>query len=141
MSERLIEQLKVHEGVEAFAYHCTANKLTIGVGRNIDKDGGLGLSEDEIDYLLKNDIYRCRKELSETFSWFDDLDSVRQDALCNLHFNLGLTRLLGFKKALGFMASGDFYMAADEFLDSNWRNQVGDRAIEVTDQIRDGEYQ
>ena len=42
----------MHEGVEAFGYHCTANKLTIGVGRNIDKDGGLGLSEDEIDYLL-----------------------------------------------------------------------------------------
>tara|TARA_Y100001963_G_scaffold17885_1_gene22105 strand:- start:55 stop:480 length:426 start_codon:yes stop_codon:yes gene_type:complete len=140
MSERLIQQLKVHEGVEAFAYHCTANKLTIGVGRNIDKDGGLGLSEDEIDYLLKNDIYRCRKELSETFSWFDDLDEVRQDAIVNLHFNLGLTRLLGFKKALAFMESGDYLLAAEEFLDSQWRNQVGNRAIEVTDMIRDGEY-
>ena len=140
MSERLIEQLKVHESVEAFGYYCTANKLTIGVGRNIDKDGGLGLSEDEIDLLLKNDIDRCRKELSKTFSWFDGLDSVRQDAMCNLHFNLGLTRLLKFKKALGYMASSDFYMAADEFLDSQWKNQVGNRAIEVTDQIRDGEY-
>ena len=68
--------------------------------RLVDERGGLGLSEDEIDYLLKNDIYRSRKELSETFSWFDDLDEVRQDAMCNLHFNLGLTRLLGFKKAL-----------------------------------------
>ena len=140
MSERLIEQLKVHEGVEAFGYFCTSNKLTIGVGRNIDKDGGLGLSEDEIDYLLRNDIYRCRKELSETFSWFDDLDEVRQDAIVNLHFNLGLTRLLGFKKALAFMESGDYLLAAEEFLDSQWRNQVGNRAIEVTDMIRDGEY-
>jgi lysozyme len=130
----------VHEGVEAFGYLCTSNKLTIGVGRNIDKDGGLGLSEDEIDYLLNNDIYRCRKELSETFNWFDDLDQVRQDAVVNLHFNLGLTRLLGFKKALAFMESGDYLLAAEEFLDSQWRNQVGNRAIEVTDMIRDGEY-
>ena len=89
---------------------------------------------------FKNDIYRCRKELSETFNWFDDLDEVRQDACVNLHFNLGLTRLLGFKKALAFMESGDYLLAAEEFLDSQWRNQVGNRATEVTDMIRDGEY-
>ena len=140
MSERLIQQLRVHEGVEPFGYFCTSMKLTVGVGRCIDKDGGIGLSEDEIDYLLNNDIYRCRKELSETFNWFDDLDEVRQDAIVNLHFNLGLTRLLGFKKALAFMESGDYMLAAEEFLDSQWRNQVGNRAIEVTDMIRDGEY-
>ena len=77
MSDRLIEQLRIHEGVETHAYECTAGKITVGVGRNIDPDGGLGLSEGEINFLLKNDIYRSRKELSESFNWFDDLDEVR----------------------------------------------------------------
>tara|TARA_R100000655_G_scaffold31580_1_gene63199 strand:+ start:157 stop:582 length:426 start_codon:yes stop_codon:yes gene_type:complete len=140
MSDRLIEQLRIHEGVETHAYECTAGKITVGVGRNIDPDGGLGLSEGEINFLLQNDIYRSRKELSESFSWFDDLDEVRQDGMCNLHFNLGLTRLRGFKKALHFMESGDFLLASEEFLDSRWAEQVGNRADDVAQMIATGEY-
>lgn len=136
---KLIEQLKLHEGVRNFAYKCSADMITIGVGRNIDENGGLGLSMDEIDYLLANDIQRCRTEL-ETFSWFDDLDSVRQDALINLCFNLGMTRLLGFKNALARMAEGKYQEAADEFLDSRWATQVGYRANDVAEMIKTGRY-
>ena len=32
-------------------------------------------------------------------------------------------------------------MAADEFLQSKWAKQVGQRAVEVTEQIRTGEWQ
>jgi len=135
----LVRQLRRHEGVRSHAYKCSANMITVGVGRNIDPNGGIGLSDDEIDYLLKNDIERCRQEL-DTLSWFADLDPVRQDALINLCFNLGFTRLLGFKNAMSAMAVGDYDTAADEFLDSRWAIQVGMRAIEVTDMIRSGSY-
>ena len=47
---KLIEQLKRHEGIRTHAYQCTANMTTVGVGRNIDEDGGLGLSIDEIEF-------------------------------------------------------------------------------------------
>ena len=47
----LIEQLRRHEGVRSTVYKCTAGFETIGVGRNIS-ESGLGLSDDEIDYLL-----------------------------------------------------------------------------------------
>jgi lysozyme len=136
---KLIEQLKRHEGVRTHAYKCSADYITVGVGRNIDEDGGLGLSDDEIDYLLANDIKRCKQELV-ALSWFVDLDEVRQDALINLCFNLGLTRLLGFRNAMAAMAEGDYEKAADEFLDSRWATQVGQRAIEVTNMIRSGSY-
>jgi len=136
---KLIEQLKRHEGVRTHAYKCSADYITVGVGRNIDEDGGLGLSDDEIDYLLANDIKRCKQELV-ALSWFVDLDEVRQDALINLCFNLGLTRLLGFRNAMAAMAEGDYEKAADEFLDSRWATQVGQRAVEVTNMIRSGSY-
>ena len=136
---KLIEQLKRHEGVRTHAYKCSADYITVGVGRNIDEDGGLGLSDDEINYLLANDIKRCKQELV-ALSWFVDLDEVRQDALINLCFNLGLTRLLGFRNAMAAMAEGDYEKAADEFLDSRWATQVGQRAIEVTNMIRSGSY-
>ena len=54
---KLSDQLRIHEGVRKHVYLCSAGYETIGVGRNI-ADSGLGLSDDEIDYLLENDIAR-----------------------------------------------------------------------------------
>ena len=136
---KLIEQLKRHEGIRTHAYQCTANMTTVGVGRNIDEDGGLGLSIDEIEFLLANDIRRCKQELI-ALPWFPEIDSVRQDALINMCFNLGMTRLLGFKNALTAMSVGDYDLAADEFMDSRWAKQVGSRADEVCEMIRSGNY-
>ena len=136
---KLSDQLRIHEGVRTHAYKCSANMITVGVGRNLDENGGIGLSDDEIDYLLENDIKRCKQELV-SLSWFPDLDSVRQDAIVNLCFNLGLTRLMGFQNAMGAMAAGDYEKAADEFLDSRWANQVGQRSLDVAHMIRTGEY-
>ncbi len=139
MSE-LTEMLRKHEGVRDKVYLCSAGYETIGVGRNISEDG-LGLSDDEIDYLLNNDIKRVREELTEEYYWFAGLDEARQDAMIDISFNLGQTRLRGFVKSLEAMAREDFDTAADEFMDSKWSEQVGDRAVEVTEIIRKGEYQ
>jgi lysozyme len=136
----IIEMLRVHEGVETHAYKCTADKTTIGVGRNIDPSGGIGLSSDEIDYLLSNDVKRVSAELIRAFSWYSELDEVRKDAMIDMCFNMGLPRLKLFKKSLAAMANGDYDIAAIEFLDSNWANQVGGRSIIVTDMIRSGDY-
>ena len=135
---KLVAQLRRHEGVRTHFYRCTSGLATIGVGRCIEP-GSLGLSNDEIDYLLENDIKRCQAELL-AFSWFIDLDSVRQDAMVNLLFNLGMTRLLQFKNALTAMEANDFNTAAEEFMDSRWATQVGNRADEVCEMIRTGRY-
>jgi len=136
----LIEMLRRHEGVRDKVYLCSAGYETIGVGRNISEDG-LGLSEDEINFLLNNDIKRVREELTEEYYWFAGLNDARQDAMIDLSFNLGQTRLRGFVKALEAMSREEFENAADEFMDSKWSEQVGDRALEVTEIIRTGEYQ
>ena len=140
MSDKLIEMLKRHEGVESHAYKCSENKITIGVGRNVDKSGGLGLSDDEVDYQLQNDIDRESGELDSEYEWFAGLDDVRQDAMIDISFNLGQTRLRAFKNALAAMAKGDWRAAADEFMDSRWSGQVGNRAKELTEMIRTGQY-
>ena len=136
----LTEMLRRHEGCETHAYSCTANKLTIGCGRNIDPAGGLGLSEDEIIYLLENDITRCVKEL-EGFPWFPELVGARRDAMIDICFNLGISRLKLFKLALAAMGNHDYNTAAAEFINSKWRKQTGNRAIEVALMIKTGNYQ
>ena len=137
---QLIDMLKLHEGVRSKVYVCSAGYETIGVGRNIS-ESGLGLSDDEIEYLLSNDIARVKSELADTYFWFNGINEARQDAMIDMCFNLGLTRLRGFVKALEAMSREQFDVAADEFLDSKWAQQVGMRAVRVTEMIRSGEYQ
>jgi len=137
---KIIEILRAHEGVETHAYKCTSGKTTIGVGRNIEAGSGPGLSTDEINYLLASDIERVEAELLAAFNWYRTLGTARKDAIMDMCFNMGLPRFKKFKKALAGMAKGDYKTAAIEFLDSRWANQVGQRAITVTDIIRSGKY-
>jgi lysozyme len=140
VTEQLLEMLKRHEGVEHHIYRCSAGFWTIGAGRNVDPQGGLGLSDDEVDYLLQNDIERVIKELSAEYRWFNSLDDVRKDAMIDISFNLGATRLRGFKRALAAMEVADYKMAAKEFLDSKWSRDVKGRATELCYMIEMGSY-
>lgn len=133
----LTEMLMKHEGVRRKPYEDSVGVLTIGVGRNLES---VGLSDDEIYYMLKNDIHRCDNELDNAFRWYKDLNDSRKDVMVSLCFNLGINRLRGFKNALASMAAENYKEASDHFLDSKWAEQVGQRAIKLTDMIRTGEY-
>jgi lysozyme len=139
VAEKLLEMLKRHEGVKSHVYLCSAGYETIGVGRNISNTG-MGLFDDEVDYLLENDIARVIKELSSEYPWFTDLDDVRKDAIIDISFNLGATRLRGFRRALAAMEVADYTLAAKEFLDSKWSRDVKGRAHELASMIATGEY-
>lgn len=134
--KRLIEMLQRHEGLRLKPYKCTAGKLSIGYGRNLDD---MGISEVEAMVLLRHDIERCYDELN-VFSWFADLDQVRQEALIDMLFNLGLPTFLEFKKTLKFVAEGKYSQAAEEMLRSKWADQVGDRAKELAYMMDTGCY-
>ena len=127
---QLIEELKRDEGVVLTLYKCSAGKNTIGVGRNVDDRG---ITEDESDYLLGNDIDLCVDELEDNFTWYKNLSDARQRVLVNMCFNLGLTRLLGFKKFLAALEAEDWDRAAEEMLDSKWAVQVGPRSTRLRD--------
>ena len=137
----LLDMLMKHEGVETHAYQCSANKTTVGVGRNIDKNGGIGLSQKEIAFLLQNDVDRVEQELVKSIPWVEHVEWQRMDALVNICFNLGLPRFLKFKKALAAAEDQNWELCADEFMDSSWSMQVGQRAVELTTLLRTGEYE
>ena len=143
--EDLIEMLKRHEGEVVtngrhVLYKCSSGYWTLGIGRNVDVNGGLGLSEEEVDYLLENDIARVIKELSLEYSWFSDLDQTRKDAMIDISFNLGATKLRKFILALDAMEKADYTTASKEFLDSDWSRTVKGRSIELASMIATGEY-
>ena len=138
--DKLIAMLKRHEGAETHVYMCTEDRYTIGVGRNVDPRGGLGLSEDEIDYLLSNDVLRCIKELSKEYRWFGDLDDIRQEAVIDVFFCLGATRFRTFSKMIKALEDADYREASIQLLDSRFAKQTGRRAIELAEMIETGSY-
>lgn len=132
---KLIADLKRDEGVRLHAYKCTAGKTTIGVGRNIDD---VGITEEESDYLLDNDIHRVALELDRALPWWTDLNEPRQRALLNMTFNLGISGLLKFKNMIAALHEFRWDDAAEAALDSLWAKQVGARASRIANTFRTG---
>jgi lysozyme len=123
--DAMIRQLRLHEGERLKPYRCTAGKLTIGIGRNLEDRG---ITPEESAYLLENDIARFQTELLRALPWVAKLDEVRQRVLLDMAFNLGVQGLLQFKRTLAAIQAGDYERAAPMMLDSKWAEQVGQRA-------------
>jgi len=134
--DEIADALKREEGYVPHCYICTAGAHTVGYGRNIDADGGIGISEDEADHLLRNDIDRTIKECQQ-WAWFDDLDPARQSVVVQLCFQLGRPRLSQFKLMLAALSQQppDLIAAANELLDSQFANQVPARAARLAEQM------
>lgn len=133
--QRLIQQLILDEGLKLFPYKDTVGKLTIGVGRNLDDKG---ITKQEALMLLENDILEVEKQLNK-FDWFKILDSVRQEVIVNMVFNVGLSRFLQFKKMILALQNKDFNTASEEMLNSKWAEQVKQRAVRLAKQMKTGQ--
>ena len=134
--EALIRQLERHEGYRRHPYQDSVGKLTVGIGRNLDD---VGLTRDEAQYLARRDVDRVCRELDDRLTWWRSLDEVRQRALADMGFNLGVPGLLGFRRMLAALEAGDYKTAAAEALDSLWARQVGQRATAIAGMIRSGD--
>lgn len=130
----ILYNLMCDEGFRSKPYKDTVGKLTIGYGRNLDDNG---ISKEEAEFLLKQDIKTARDEL-HNFYWYEKLTINRQRALINMMFNLGLPKFRKFKKMIAAFEKRDYPIAADEALDSKWAKQVGGRSERVADLIRYG---
>lgn len=133
---RLVELVKRHEGLRLHVYLDTLGHPTIGYGRALDTNG---ISQEEAEMLLKNDLKRSEVE-AETFHWFLELNDARRDAIISMLFNLGLPRFLGFRKMIQALEQKDYEEAARQMLDSKWSEQVGKRSHELSEMIRIGQY-
>lgn len=123
--------LKRDEGFVGHAYQDSEGFWTIGFGRMIDERLGGGITEDEASILLENDLRRCLADLDRVLPWWRGLTGRQARGLLNMCFNLGIKRLLSFKKMLVALQAHDGELAAKEAKDSKWARQVGARANRV----------
>ncbi len=137
MRNTLTDLLKKHEGLRLKPYVDTATppRLTIGFGRNLDD---VGISIDEAEFMLDNDIKRTLAECRANFTWFNGLSENRQAVVASMVFNMGIARFKGFARTIAHIEAGYYEDAAREMLDSKWASQVGRRAVELAQLMREG---
>ena len=131
----LVANLIRDEGIRLKIYQDTVGKWTIGIGRNLSDRG---ISRDEAMTLLHNDIDSHLREVRAALPWFDALDEVRQRAVVNMAFNLGVPKLMEFRNTLQAIADGDWRKAAAGMRASLWAKQVGARAERLAQMIERG---
>lgn len=125
--------IKKHEGLRLDPYKCTAGRLTIGYGRNLE-DRGITLEEAEM--FLNNDMDQIREELHNSISGYEEMPVMVKAVLYDMAYNLGISGLLKFKRFLAALGSQDYQKAAKEMMISTWARQVPKRAAELRDIIK-----
>lgn len=143
----LCAELGVEEDSRAFVYDDATGKtfkkgdtlignLTVAVGVNLM----IGLSPEEMQDLTLSRVRKARAELAP-FAWYSIQDMVRQTALCDLNFNLGLKGLLHWPHFIAYMAQKDYPDAVAQVTSNQiWTHQVGPRAGRIEGMILTGQW-
>jgi lysozyme len=146
--DALRDMIRRHEGLRLKPYPCSENHLTIGYGWNLEND----LPPDIASYLrvtgeitrgmaerlLNISIDAATRQAWAIFPQFGGFSERRQMALADFIYNVGVGTALKFRKALAAIEKGNWDKAADEFQDSRWFSQVGNRSREIVKLIREG---
>lgn len=135
LSTEMEALLKEQEGLRLQKYFCTAGVLTIGYGHNLEK----GINKATADFIFQEDVKEVVEPLTK-LSWFNKLSQVRQEVIINMTFNLGLPRLLLFKKFIKALEEENFDLASKEMLNSKWASQVGFRSQHLSIIMKHGKF-
>lgn len=137
-----LSQLQVDEGFRSCVYKDSEGYWTIGHGILVDdRLAGAGITEEESLWLAERRVRKRLDELNLHIPWWIEQPRIIQKSLVNMSYQMGVPKLLGFRKMLAAMQQNDYVRAAEEALDSKWAQQTPDRAKKIADQIRSAEGQ
>tara|TARA_Y100000593_G_C4295312_1_gene330377 strand:+ start:474 stop:896 length:423 start_codon:yes stop_codon:yes gene_type:complete len=129
----LLEKIKHHEGFVEHVYDDSLGIPTIGYGFAI-KD--LVLDEDIAEEILIRKLEKLKRNANSRFKWLEDMPQEVQEVVLNMCYQLGITGVSKFRKAISAMQEGEWSEAADEMLDSLWARQTPNRAEELSNIVR-----
>jgi lysozyme len=144
MSDDDIKKMIIrHEGIRNKPYKDSLGLWTVGVGhligdgKTLPPEWNREFSNDEIMKMF-NDDYASHRLAAQRIPSFDKLNTKGQGALTDLTFNMGPSWIDKWPMLKKQLASNDVAAAAANLEGSKWYGQVGSRAPEVVDLLRNG---
>jgi lysozyme len=129
------KQLTHDEGKRFKAYVCSAGKLTIGIGRNLED---VGISEDTVSQMFDEDLEKCIKHGEKIFPHhWNTFSNLRKAGIINMIFNLGAVGFSQFKMMIEAIKVNDRDGIRKHGSASLWAKQVKGRAQRVLSLIAD----
>ena len=132
MTKEVIEQLKADEGFSDTPYRCTANKLTIGYGKQVDF---LNITQEEAEKWLKEDVGKIEKKLVNKFWWYMGCPEQVKIVVISMCYQLGVSGFSKFRKTIDLIAKKEYKKASIEMLDSRWATQTPNRAKRLSNRL------
>jgi GH24 family phage-related lysozyme (muramidase) len=129
-TNKLREQLTIDEGKVLEVYHDHLGLPTVGIGHLIlgSDEVGSPITEDRCVALFEHDVQSVLSDCKILHQGWDGYPEEAKQVIANMMFNMGRTRLTGFRKHVAALQSGDWKTAAVEGRDSKWYRQVTKRA-------------
>ena len=119
-----IKRTKAFEGWDAKPYKDSQGNLTIGYGTNIER-----ITRKEGEFLLLSRLGNIIRYDIPKLPEYQSLTDNRKMVYLDMLYNMGYLKFKGFKKMRAAVQAEDWQVAANEILDSKYREQVGDRAL------------
>ena len=129
----LLERIKHHEGYRSKVYKCTEGYDTIGYGFAI-KD--LELDEEIAELILIRKLDKLMNRINKTFHWWRTAEEEAKNVVVVMCYQLGVSGFSKFKKTIVYLEKKQYAKASVEMLDSKWSNQTPNRAIELSNIIK-----
>jgi len=128
MTESLLKSIVDHEGFSSTAYPDPLSKgapYTFGHGLT-------SITESESLEIVKNRVVSIQSALSLKLPYFTKLPDQAKEVLIEMAYQMGVSGLLGFKKTLSLIKSGDYVGASREMHHSQWAYQTPKRAAALS---------
>jgi lysozyme len=125
--------LYINEGYRSKPYRCTANKLTIGIGYNLDDNN---FPESAAVELLRYTLSGIHYHLRETYDFYNTAPENIKIAMQDLVFNLGASRFAKFKNTIKHLELQEYDLASKELLDSKYAKQLKNRSKLISEIIK-----
>ena len=123
------ELIMKHEGLRLKPYKCTAGKLTIGYGRNLEAKG---ISDLEAKIMLDRDLLEAEADAKNyAGKYWATLNEVRQAVIIDMSFAMGYKGLLAWKGFYRALMKGDYMLCADSLRNSAWHDSPATKRVET----------
>ena len=128
----LLEEIKKEEGFESEPYICSNGYLTVGYGKRVDY---LKVDEKTAEKWLIIDLEELDGKLDRSFTWYIDSPRDVKDVVKSMCYQMGMPRLMKFRKTNDLIKKRKWREASIEMLISRWHEQTPERAERLSQRL------